>query len=77
MLAGLPVGAVASMLPDVVAKMVMLPLDAGTRWVATVAHVAAAAEPPGRWPIVAWAALLALMAGVALWRNHGSASRDR
>ncbi|MEY4174787.1 MAG: putative competence protein ComEC [Actinomycetota bacterium] len=77
MLAGLPVGAVASMLPDVVAKMVMLPLDAGTRWVATVAHVAAAAEPPGRWPIVAWAALLALMAGVALWRNHGSASSDR
>lgn len=77
MLAGLPAGAVASVLPEAMARFVMLPLDAGTRWVATVAHVAAAAEPPGRWPLVAWAALLAATAGVALWRHHGSASRDR
>lgn len=58
MLMGLPVGAVASLLPDAVARAVMLPLDAGTRWVATVAHVAAAAEPPARWTIPVWVTLL-------------------
>jgi len=77
MLVGLPVGAVASVLPQTMAEAVMLPLDAGTRWVATVAHVAAALEPAGRWSLLLWAALLVAVAGVALWRHHGSAPRDR
>jgi competence protein ComEC len=77
MLFGLPVGAVASALPGWLASIVMLPLAVGTRWVATVAAVCAALEPSGGWSVVAWSALLAALAGVALWRHHGSAPRDR
>jgi competence protein ComEC len=77
MLFGLPVGAVASALPGWLASIVMLPLAVGTRWVATVAGVCAALEPSGGWSVVAWSALLAALAGVALWRHHGSAPRDR
>jgi len=77
MLVGLPLGAVSALVPDAVASWLMLPLVAGTRWVATVAHVAAALEPPSTWSIPVWMALLGALTCVALWRHHGSASRDR
>lgn len=77
MLVGLPVGVLAAALPARLVAVVMLPLDAGTRWVATVAHVGAALEPSARWTVPVWLALLAAVAGVALWRHHGSAPRDR
>ncbi len=61
MLYGLPAGLVASVLPGFAASTVMLPSVVGTRWVSTVAQVAAAAEPPAVWAAGLW-----VVGGVAL-----------
>ncbi|MEI8239677.1 MAG: ComEC/Rec2 family competence protein [Actinomycetota bacterium] len=68
MLFGLPTGLVAAGLPGWAARAVMWPIGVGTRWVATVAQVAARLEPAGRWEVVAW---LPVLVGVplVLWRG--------
>lgn len=53
MLYGLPAGLLAGLLPWS-ATMLMLPVRIGTRWVDSVALVAARIEPPGVWPWVGW-----------------------
>ncbi len=54
MLYGLPAGMLASFLPAPWRTLVMLPADLGTRWVATVARVAAAVEPSPQWGAAWW-----------------------
>jgi len=54
MLYGLPAGLLASVLPSALQSVVMLPATLGTRWVSTVAQVAAAVEPSPRWAAVWW-----------------------
>ena len=69
MLYGLPAGLLASALPPAAQPLVMLPARLGTRWVATVARVAAAAEPSPGWAAAWW--LLGLVCLVA-WLRHRS-----
>ena len=47
MLYGIPAGLVSAVVPPL-APLVMAPCAAGTRWVATVAYLAAGAEPSPR-----------------------------
>lgn len=54
MLYGLPAGLVASVLPAWLQPFVMFPATVGTRWVSTVAGVAAAVEPSPVWAAVWW-----------------------
>ena len=67
MLYGIPAALVASMLPTVLAKAVMFPAVAGTRWVSTVADLAARLAPVGGWALLTWLAQFAVIA--ALWRK--------
>lgn len=64
MLYGLPAGLLASFLPEWLQAVVMMPAELGTRWVATVARVAAAVEPSPRWSAAWW---LVGLACLALW----------
>jgi competence protein ComEC len=61
MLYGLPAGLLASWLPTPVARVVMAPAVVGTRWVAVVAQVAAALEPPGVWSWLGWSVVLVVV----------------
>jgi len=61
MLYGIPSALVAPVLPGVLWHVVMLPNTLGTRWVATVARVAAAAEPSPGWSAVGWAAVVIIV----------------
>ncbi len=72
MLYGLPAGLAAAMLPRPLVLVVMLPASVGTRWVSTVAQVAAALEPAPRWSICGWAMAVALL---AWWIRHRSRHR--
>ena len=58
MLYGIPSGLLAPLLPGALQHVAMLPNTLGTRWVATVARVAAAVEPSPGWSAVGWAAVL-------------------
>ncbi|MGB8860676.1 MAG: ComEC/Rec2 family competence protein, partial [Ilumatobacteraceae bacterium] len=64
MLYGLPAGLLASFAPSPLKALVMLPAGLGTRWVATVARVAAAVEPSPGWSLLCW---LVVLAGLAWW----------
>jgi competence protein ComEC len=69
MLYGLPAGLVASILPGPVARVVMAPAVLGTRWVATVARVAAAVEPG---PVWSWSLWTVGLGGILLTARHRS-----
>lgn len=68
MLWGIPSGLVAAFAPGPVAGLVMWPAAAGTRWVSTVAQLAARIEPSPSIGLVGWAVLVAIVAR-ALWRS--------
>ncbi|HRB04447.1 MAG TPA: ComEC/Rec2 family competence protein [Ilumatobacteraceae bacterium] len=65
MLYGLPAGLLASLLPSALQPLVMLPATVGTRWVSTVASVAAAVEPSPMWATLWWSAALSCL--LAWW----------
>lgn len=73
MLYGVPSGVVAPSLPGPLRQMLMAPNVAGTRWVATVARVAAAVEPSTGWSLAGWAAVVGGWLG--WWRRNGRHSR--
>ena len=67
MLYGIPAGLVAAAVPAL-AEVVMWPATAGTRWVSTVAGLAARAEPHGRVAAAGWVVQLAAL--MAVWRGR-------
>lgn len=69
MLYGLPAGLLASFLPGWLQALVMAPAQLGTRWVATVARMAAALEPSPGWSAAWWVAGLITLAGW-WWRSR-------
>jgi competence protein ComEC len=69
MLYGVPAGVVAPSLPGPLGQVVMAPNVIGTRWVATVARVAAAIEPPTGWSLAGWA--LVVGGWCTWWRRRG------
>jgi hypothetical protein len=68
------VGLVAAVVPPL-APLVMAPCAAGTRWVSTIAYLAADAEPSPRVAAIGW---LLVVAGVAalVVRYHWRHSPD-
>jgi competence protein ComEC len=60
MLFGIPAGLLSAVVSPL-APLLMAPCAAGTRWVATVAYLGAAAEPSPRWAAAGW---LVVVAGV-------------
>jgi competence protein ComEC len=74
MLYGIPVGLVAAAVPPL-APLAMAPCAAGTRWVSTIAYLAADAEPSPRVAAIGW---LLVVAGVAalVVRYHWRHSPD-
>ncbi|HZX55693.1 MAG TPA: ComEC/Rec2 family competence protein, partial [Ilumatobacteraceae bacterium] len=72
MLVGIPAGLLAAALPPA-AKLLMAPCTLGTRWVATVAYVAARMEPPPVWGAVGWlvvVVVVGLLVGRRCWRRR-------
>ncbi len=67
MLFGIPAGLLSAVAPPL-APMLMAPCAMGTRWVATVAYLGAAAEPSPRWSTVGW--LVVVLTVVALVVRH-------
>jgi competence protein ComEC len=68
MLYGIPAALIASTLPSTLGAVVMWPAVAGTRWVSTVADLAAVVAPRGLFALVAW--LLQFVGIAALWRRR-------
>lgn len=62
MFCGLPVALVASLMPAGLADLLMAPVELGTRWVATVAVLAARLEPMGVSALMVWAFQLVVLA---------------
>jgi len=75
MLYGLPAGVLASVLPGPLQVLVLLPAELGTRWVATVARVAAAVEPSPGWAALWWAVSAAGL--LAWWRRRSRVTSAR
>ncbi len=73
MLYGLPAGLLASLLPSVLQPVVMLPATLGTRWVSTVAQVAATVEPSPSWAALWWALGVSCLLG---WWRRGRSRVD-
>ena len=70
MMYGLPACVLAGAVPAV-APVVVFPLRAGVRWIDTVAALGAALEPPGPWPAIGWAGVLAALTVTwACWRRR-------
>ena len=69
MLWGIPSGLVAAFAPGLVARSVMYPAAAGTRWVSTVAQLGDRVEPSPAVGLVGWVVLAAIVAR-ALWRGR-------
>ena len=67
MLYGIPAGLLAALTPSVLDGVVMWPAMVGTRWVSTVASLAARVEPTGPTAVLCWAGQLAVV--VAIWRR--------
>jgi competence protein ComEC len=70
MLYGLPAGLLAASIPAPASWVVMVPAVVGTRWVATVARVAAAVEPGGAWSWAWWSAGLVVLTVVIRHRSR-------
>jgi competence protein ComEC len=68
MLYGIPAGLLAAITPSLFEGAVMWPATVGTRWVSTVAALAARAEPHGRVAVASWMVQLGLI--VAVWRRR-------
>ncbi len=68
MLFGIPAGLLATIVPWL-APVVMAPCTAGTRWVATVAYLAAALEPSPGWSAAGWVAVVTAI-GALVARHH-------
>jgi competence protein ComEC len=68
MLFGIPAGLLSTFVSPL-APLLMAPCAAGTRWIATVAYLAARAEPSPRWSIVGWSAVVVYL-GVLVVRHH-------
>lgn len=68
MLFGIPAGLLSALVPSL-APLVMAPCTAATRWVETVAYLAAAVEPAAGWAAAGWAAIV-IGVGVAVARHH-------
>jgi competence protein ComEC len=68
MLFGIPAGLLAAVFPTL-APLLMAPCTGGTRWVATVAYLAAALEPSPGWSAAGWVAVVATV-GVLVARHH-------
>jgi competence protein ComEC len=74
MLYGLPAGLLAGALhgdgaTGWMAQLIQVPSAFGTRWVATVAALAARLEPPAPWSAVGWAGVATSVAAIALHRR--------
>ncbi len=67
MLFGIPAGLLSALVPPL-APALMAPCAMGTRWVATVAYLGAAAEPSERWSTGGWLFVVAIV--VALLVRH-------
>jgi len=76
MLYGLPAGLLASVLPTVARPLVMLPATVGTRWVATVANVAAALEPSPMWAALWWSLVVMGLLGWSWWSRSRVVAED-
>ena len=71
MLYGIPGGLAAAVVPPL-APLVMAPCEAGTRWVSTIAYLAAAAEPSPRVAALGWMVVVAGVAALVIryhWRH--------
>jgi competence protein ComEC len=71
MLFGIPAGLVAAVIPPI-APVVMAPCAAGSKWVATIAYLAAGAEPSPRWSAIGWLIVVALVSALIIryrWRH--------
>ncbi len=68
MLFGIPAGLLSALLPPL-APLVMAPCTAGTRWVSTVAYLAAAVEPSPGWAVAGWLVLVIAVGGLVA-RHH-------
>jgi competence protein ComEC len=71
MLFGIPAGLLAAILRPI-APVLMAPCAAGTRWVATVAYLAARAEPSPRVAAAGWLAVVAIVCALVVhhrWRR--------
>lgn len=75
MLYGLPVGLVAGWLPAPLTQALMAPAVVGTRWVATVARVAARLEPSGWWTWGVWLVGLVVLSLIVLRHSRAQARR--
>lgn len=74
MLFGIPAGLLSALLPAL-APLMMAPCTAGTRWVATVAYLAAAVEPSPGWAVVGWVFVVITIGGLVA-RHHWRGSPD-
>ncbi|MGZ4672522.1 MAG: ComEC/Rec2 family competence protein [Ilumatobacteraceae bacterium] len=71
MLFGIPAGLLSALVPAS-APLMMAPCTAGTRWVSTVAHLAATVEPSPGWAVAGWLALVVAIGGLIArhrWRG--------
>ena len=68
MLFGIPAGLLSAVIPPL-APLLMAPCAIGTRWVATVAYLGAAAEPSPRWSSFGWL-LVVVTVFVLVVRHH-------
>ncbi len=75
MLWGIPAALAANVAPALVGRLAMVPSVVGTRWVALVARVAAAAEPSGRVELGLWLGVVLVLALVVLRRSRSDRTR--
>ena len=71
MLFGIPAGLFSAVVPPI-ARLVMAPCAAGTRWVDTIAYLAADHEPSPRWSAVGWVAVAVTIVALVIrhrWRR--------
>lgn len=71
MLFGIPGGLLSAVVPPL-APLVMGPCAAGTRWVSSIAYLAAGYEPSPRWSVVGWATVVAAIVALVIvhrWRR--------
>ena len=72
MLFGIPAGLLSALVRPL-APLLMAPCAAGTRWVATVAYLGAAAEPSPEWAAVGWMVIVAVVCALVI--RHRSRHR--
>jgi uncharacterized membrane protein len=71
MLFGIPGGLYSAVVPPL-APLVMAPCAAGTRWVNTIAYLAAGYEPSPGWSAAGWVAVVAAIVALVIrhrWRR--------